>query len=108
MTSSIYKQAKRVLLITLALLALGVSEAHATDYSVMLPSYEAVSMVRRSGGAVHSCERVALRHFRCQATYWLTRHEAEEVEPGVWVEVAAEPFPEELQVEVGLKGVRVG
>jgi len=86
--------------------AQGAVRADRIRYEIFMTAPEAVEQVRASGGSVHSCRRLALRHFRCRATYWSIRHEAEEVEPGVVVEIAAEPVPEELTVDVGLNGVR--
>lgn len=68
---------------------------------------DAVKMVRAGGGHVHRCQRIALRHFRCRATYWFLLHEAEVEPDGSLVNEVVRPFPEELIADVGLKGVRL-
>ncbi len=83
----------------LALLAPSAAASPSVKTRLILTHAEAVKLVRMTGGSVKSCKRVTARRFRCRAVYWSIRHEAEEVEPGVWVEIATEPVSEEVIVE---------
>jgi hypothetical protein len=93
--------------VALALL-IGPAAAQASyGYEVVLTRSEARQMVRESTGHVHHCHRRAPRWFRCWATYWEVLHEAEEVEPGVWVEISAVPVSKEYVVDVTLAGLHI-
>jgi hypothetical protein len=74
---------------------------------LVLTHSQAVSAVRTSGGAVHDCWRIAPRHFRCKATWWYERHEAEVEPDGSLVNETIAYLPEELTCEVGLKGLTI-
>jgi hypothetical protein len=67
---------------------------------------EAVASVKQTGGYVQDCRRVAPRHFRCHAVYWLELSEEEDTPDGSVV-VFSEVFPVETRVEVGVKGAEV-
>ncbi len=97
---------KRVLVLGLVLAGLLAGTAQALEYEIVLSAKEARETVKRTGGSVHSCKRVAPRRFRCTATYWKQWHEAEEVEPGRWVETANGWEAEEVELIVGLYGIR--
>lgn len=96
---------KRLLVLALVLFGLMAGSAQASGYGVRLPRSEAIAMVKRTGGAVHTCKRLAPRRFTCTATYWREWHEGEEVEPGVVVETASGWESEEVTLSVGLYGV---
>lgn len=80
--------------------------AQALDYGIRLPAKEAVAMAKRTGAAVHHCRRLGDQRFRCEVTYWKILHTAEEVEPGHWVEISAEPVAEDAVLEVTTFKVR--
>jgi hypothetical protein len=98
---------KRALALGLLLAVLVVpASASAINYEVRLPRSEARALVKATGGHLHYCKRQAELRFRCVATYWGVEHTAEEVEPGVWAEVAAVPVAQRVELAVSLSGVR--